>query len=405
MSEGSRGGTLRVMSGAIGDAGHALPVIALASALRRRGHDVSMETSERWRQAIEAQGMRFVAGETEIAGPGQAPGPSSPRTLAEVARSLIPVMREARPHVVITDVYTLAPALAAEAAGVPRATVIHHPYPVHEPGLPFFLVGLMPPRTSFGRYAWRAARPLLDLRLRWGARALNETRADLSLPPLDRPQGSVSDWLAMVATFPQLEYERSWAPHVHVTGPMLFDAPAPEVEPADGDGPLVLVAASTARERGIDLVRVALEALAGEPVRMVASLGRPGRGWDDRPPGNAVVRDWVSYPPLMAKASLVVCNGGHGTLAMALSKGAPVLVCPGGPDQAENGIRASWAGAGLMIPSRLVGPRSLRRVARRMLQDQRFAHAAERIADWSRRNDGAERGATLVERYAGERDA
>ena len=75
----------------------------------------------------------------------------------------------------------------------------------------------------------------------------------------------------MVATYPQLEYPRSWPGHVHVTGPMGFEMPSPDVELPEGDGPLVLVAPSTAQDPECRLVRSALAALADEPVRVVAT--------------------------------------------------------------------------------------------------------------------------------------
>ena len=73
------------------------------------------------------------------------------RHAAEAARALLPLLEEMRPHVVVSDILTLAPTLAAELAGIPLATLIPHIYPVVEPGLPFFAIGLKAPRTPVGR--------------------------------------------------------------------------------------------------------------------------------------------------------------------------------------------------------------------------------------------------------------
>jgi UDP:flavonoid glycosyltransferase YjiC (YdhE family) len=51
---------LRVLLGAFGDPGHAFPMIALGRALRLRGHDVTLQTWERWRKPIEAEGLTFT---------------------------------------------------------------------------------------------------------------------------------------------------------------------------------------------------------------------------------------------------------------------------------------------------------------------------------------------------------
>jgi UDP:flavonoid glycosyltransferase YjiC (YdhE family) len=113
------------------------------------------------------------------------------------------------------------------------------------------------------------------------------------------------------------------------------------------------------------------------------------------------VVDWLSYSQLMPEAALVVCHGGHGTVARALGAGAPALCCPAVGDMAENSARVAWAGAGLMLPWRLTGAASLRWAARRVLADPGFAQRASEIAAWASKNDGAERGAGLVEALAG----
>jgi MGT family glycosyltransferase len=382
---------------AFGDAGHAFPAIALARALGRRGHEVLVETWERWREAVEAEGLAFTAAEEYKTFPPPAPGSAEGASAADAARALVPLMEEFTPDVVVSDVLTVAPALAAEKAGRRRATLIPHVYPVHEPGMPFFSFGAQPPRTPLGRAMWRAWLPVLTSGLRRGRREMNETRAAVGLPPVDRFHGGISAELALVATFPQLEYPRRWPPHVHVTGPMHFELPYPEIELPEGDAPLVLVAPSTAQDPELRLVRATLEALAEEPVRVVATTNRAGSGALPDAPRNAVVVDWLSYSQVMPKAALVVCHGGHGTVARALGAGAPVLCCPAVGDMAENGARVAWAGAGLMLPWRLLGPGQLRWAAGRILGDRQFAARATEIAGWATANNGANRGAELVE--------
>ena len=117
-------------------------------------------------------------------------------------------------------------------------------------------------------------------------------------------------------------------------------------------------------------------------------------------PDNAVLVDWLSYSQVMPKAALVICHGGHGTTVRALGAGVPVLCCPIAGDMAENAIRVAWAGAGLSLPWRLCRPAPLRWAARRILGDPSFRRRADELAAWRRENDGAARGAELVERFA-----
>jgi MGT family glycosyltransferase len=368
--------------------------------MRERGHEVVVETWEERREAVEGAGLGFAAAEEYQMFPP--PDPDSPDGdhAAEAARALLPLLEEMRPDAVVSDILTLAPALAAEKAGVPLATLIPHIYPVVEPGLPFFAVGLQPPRTPLGRAIWRTGQRALNIGLEHGRRDLNRQRARLDLPPVERFHGGISPDLALVGTFPQLEYPRRWPTGVEITGPMTFEIPHPEIELPAGEDPLVLVAPSTAHDSGNHLVRTALAALADEPVRVVATTNRVVPQSPIEVPANAVLVEWLSYSQLMPAASLVISHGGHGTVARALGAGTPVLICPIIGDMSETAMRVTWAKAGLSVPWRLCRPEPLRWAARRLLDDPAFSSRAAELATWGREHDGAARGAELVEQLA-----
>jgi len=290
--------------------------------------------------------------------------------------------------------------LAAEVAGVPRATLIPHLYPVQEPGMPLWSLGLRPPRGRLGRAAWRLPLPLLCAGLRKGRDELNVTRQRLGLGTLLRFHGGISERLAIVAAFPQLEYPRRWPDHVEVTGPLFFELPYEDVELPAGEGPLVLVAPSTAQDPRCELLRAALDGLADERVRVLATTNRHPPAEPIEVPENALLHPWLSYRQAMAVADLVISHGGHGTLARALQAGVPVLVSPALGDMAENGARVAWAGCGLMVPRRLLSPAAIRTAVREVLGEGRYGAKAAEIAAWSAANDGAARAAELVEQIA-----
>jgi UDP:flavonoid glycosyltransferase YjiC (YdhE family) len=392
---------LRILVAAFGDAGHVFPAIALGKALAARGHEVVVETWEERRAAVEGEGLGFAAAEEYRMFPPPDPDSEEGQNAAGAARALLPLLEDFRPHAVVSDILTLAPTLAAERAGIPLATLIPHIYPVVEPGLPFFAIGLRAPRTGLGRRIWRAGHDkALTVGLEQGRRDLNIQRERLDLPPIDRFHGGISPDLALVATYPQLEYPRQWPSGVEVTGPMSFEVPHPEIELPPGDEPLVLVAPSTAHDSENHLVRTALAALADGPVRVVATTNRVKPLRPVEVPPNAVLVEWLSYSQLMPAASLVISHGGHGTVARALGAGTPILICPIIGDMSETAMRVDWAGAGLSLPWRLCRPAPLRWATRRLLRDRSFAAKAEAIAAWGRKNDGAARGAELVERLA-----
>jgi UDP:flavonoid glycosyltransferase YjiC (YdhE family) len=395
---------LRILIGAFGDPGHAFPAIAVGKELVRRGHDVTVETWTRWRPDVEREGMRFAAAPEYQVFPTRE-RPLKPYVAA--ARAAIetrPRMRELAPHVVVNDVLTLAPALAAELEGRPRATLVPHFYPPSAAGLPPFGLGAMPARSRAGRAAWRLARSQLDKGVERGRRELNETRRRVGLPELARQYGGISEDLCLVATFPQLEYPRAWPHGVHVTGPVAWEPPTDQVEVPPGDAPLVLIAPSTSQDRQERLLRAALEGLAGLPVRVLAARnrhpGRPGVEWSPAVPANASVVDWVSYSQVMPQSAIVVCHGGHGTMARALASGAAVVTVPASGDMGENGVRAQWAGAGLNLPARFLSPATLRWAVQSVLERPNFAARARELSAWATENDGGANAALLIERFA-----
>lgn len=396
---------LRIAVATIGWTGHAFPAFALARELSARGHEVVVDTFERWRDVVEGFGAGFRAAEEMISLEGVDTEHGGP-PMATVVRELGDLLAADDTDVVVSDLFTIAPAFAAELAGLRRATLIPHPYPVHAPGLPFYPLGLAPPRTPLGSGIWNGLWPavgtrLPNTRLRAVRAALDRVRAELGLGPLRDYDGQISEQLALVATFPQLEYPRRWPAHVKVTGPLPFEVPHPPVEPPPGDAPLVVVAASTERDPELKLIAAALEALADEPVRVLASTNRRGTLLSGPTPANATVVDWISYSEAMRNAAAVICHGGHGTVSRALAAGAPALVVPPAGDMAENGARVSWAGAGLMLPQRLLSVSSLRLATRRLLEQPSFEARAAELAAWAAANDAAKFAADEVERLAG----
>ena len=239
------------------------------------------------------------------------------------------LIRSFDPEVVVADIITVAGSLAAQAEGRPWATLIPHVLPTGEPGFPIYSVGAVYPRSSVGRRMWELVRPMVMTGEEQGRVELNGARERVGLAPLAEVHGGISRELAIVATFPQLEYPRAagW-PGIRVTGPLLWEQPFGDVELPPGDAPLVLVAPSTSQDPEHRLVRAALEGLADEPLRVLATTNRREPSEPLDVPANARLVDWVSYARTMPLCDAVVCHAGHGTLARALASGAPVVACP-----------------------------------------------------------------------------
>jgi UDP:flavonoid glycosyltransferase YjiC (YdhE family) len=389
-----------VLLGAFGDPGHAFPMIALGRALAARGHDVTLQTWKRWQEPIEAEGLRFAAA------PEYHVFPSGPEPLdfyeavVHATNDTLPLVAELQPDVVVADILTLAPALAAEIHGVPHATLIPHVYPHGRPDFPIYSLGARLPRSALGRAFWRRAQKPVAKGLELGRMELNDTRARLGLGPVERVHGGISARLALVGTFPQLEYPRPWPDGVHVVGPLMWEPPARDVELPPGDEPLVLVAPSTAQDPEHTLLRGALEGLADAPVRVLATWNRRLPPQPLPVPENARVVEWVSYSRTMPHCDVVVCHAGHGTLARALASGCAVVAAPAVGDMNENAARLDWSGAGVRVPRRFVSARPLRLAVERALGDAAIRARARELGAWADGHDAGAAAAALVERLA-----
>lgn len=395
---------MRVLLGAFGDPGHAFPMLALGARLVERGHEVAFQTWRRWDADVQAAGMTFLAAPEYQVFPTREK-PMKPYTAAvAAARETQPALRELRPDVAVSDILTPAPALAAELEGVPVATLVPHVHPHGAPGHPAYSIGARLPRTPAGRALWRFTDAhMVRGGLERGRDEYNECRRRLGLAPRNWVHNGLSRDLTLVGTLPQLEYPREWEPWLRVVGPLEWEPPGERVDPPPGEGPVVLVAPSTSQDPEHALLRAALAGLADAPVRVIATYNGREPIEPIAVPANAVLVPWLSYSKTMPHCDAVVLHGGHGTLVRALSNGCPVVVCPAGGDMAENAARVDWAGLGVRLPRRWLGPGTLRRAVLHTLGSTRIRARVASVAAWATAHDGAETAALEIERWADQR--
>ena len=171
-------------------------------------------------------------------------------------------MREFAPDVAVSDILTPAPALAAELEGVPVATLVPHVYPYLAPGFPPYSIGARLPRTRLGRAAVAATRPALVARgARAGPRRVQRVpRAGSGCRRCRGVHTGLSRALTMVGDAAAARVPARVAAVARVVGPLHVGAArASASTPPPGDGPVVLVAPSTAQDPEHRLLRAALD--------------------------------------------------------------------------------------------------------------------------------------------------
>lgn len=190
--------------------------------------------------------------------------------------------------------------------------------------------------------------------------------------------------------------------HVRHVGPVLEDeavaAPASLPWTNDDPTPLVLVSFSTGFEqRNVAKLQRALDGLAELPVHVIATTGGIVEPEELAAPANAVVLRYAAHEPILARASLVVMHGGHGTAMRAMRAGVPGVVIPGlAGDQPFVAAAIQEWGAGRALPGD-ADAAAIRDAARDVLATPYFRQNAQLRSHAFAGPYGAERAADEVE--------
>ncbi len=230
--------------------------------------------------------------------------------------------------------------------GIPWIELTPHPLYLPSKGLPPLGSGLAPGTGIRGRLRDVVMRALTARSWREGLRQRSAARVQIGLPAHD--PGPLR---RLIATLPALEVPRpDWPAEAVVVGPLHFEPTTAVLPIPPGQGPVILVAPSTATTGAEGVVELALEHLVpGETLPAGSRVVISRLGGDDLP-----MPPWASVglgrqDELLAHADLVVCGGGHGMLSKTLMAGVPLVVVPGGGDQWELANRVVRQGSARLI--------------------------------------------------------
>jgi MGT family glycosyltransferase len=295
----------------------------------------------------------------------------------------IPDMRGAieqvRPDALIVDVQCEGGGYVAEASGLPWAMYCPYPAAFKSHEAPPHGLGLRPAHGPLGRVRDRFWHRVGDRLLAPYVARRNELRKELGLPPLRKyeDQWHEADRFIAFSAEPY-DYPRSdWPPSVRLVGPGTWDPPAePPVWLKDETRPIILVTASTAYQRDAKLIRVALEAFAGEDFALVVTTAAQDPS-AFKAPDNARLERFLPHGPIIARAACVVCHGGQGITQKALAAGVPVCVVPFCRDQFDVARRVEVADAGVRLHNKRLTANRLRAAVSKAMGKQA---GAERVA-------------------------
>jgi UDP:flavonoid glycosyltransferase YjiC (YdhE family) len=369
---------MRVVVVAGPDPGHAFPALALCLKFLAAGDTPTLLTGTEWLDTARAAGVdaaELVGLDPTDDDDDEDSGAKIHRRGARMAVLNVPGLKELAPDLIVSDVITTCGGLAAELIGVPWVELSPHPLYRPSKGLPPVGSGLAPGRGLRGRLRDTVLRALSERSVRTGVRQRTAARAEIGLPaaepgPLRR----------LIATLPALEVPRpDWPAEAVVVGPLHFEPTSAVLDVPAGNGPVVVVAPSTATTGTAGLAELALQTLIPgstlpEGSRVVVSrLGGP----------DVEVPTWATVglgrqDELLKSADLVICGGGHGMVSKTLQAGVPMVVVPGGGDQWEIANRLVRQGNAQLV--RPLNPDTLAAAVTEVLTAPRHREAARLAA-------------------------
>lgn len=389
---------------------HLFPLTPILDELYRRGHEIVLRTLASQIPLMCSRGFdtASIAPSIEAIELDDWRARNSLQSLRANARvfgarathdapDLTQAIADTHPDALLVDINTWGALMAAEAWGGPWAAFCPYPLALRSTEAPPFGPGFAPAHGPLGQTRDRFVGTLvLGAVERQMRPALNRIRSQVGLEPV----ATLQDWFArppllLYMTAEPFEYpRRDWPENILMIGPCAWDPPAeppPWLERTTN--PIVLVNTSTEYQNDSQLVQATLQALAEEPVTVVATLPA-----DDpaslRAPPNAHIERFIPHRPILERAACAVTHGGMGTTQKALSHGVPVCAVPFGRDQHEVARRVESAHAGTRLPARRLRPD---RLHAKIAEAMTCAEGAQRIAAAYTATGGAHTAASNIE--------
>jgi MGT family glycosyltransferase len=388
--------TRRTYLFALKDAGGTVPPeLGVARRLARRGHEVVMLGDNSMEEQATGAGASFRSWTDGETGEIRDWALHTPMGLArdmfhnmiggpapQQARDTVFAIDEVRPDLVLTSFFAFGAMVAAESRAVAFDVLLPNTYPLPAKGMPQVGTGFAPAKGPLGalrdRMTTFGGTKLID---RYALAPLNELRAEHRLAPVATTWEQVHHARRqLILTSSAFDFPAELPANARYVGPILDDpawtSNAPW-EPPAGEAPLVLVAMSSTFQNHVQCMQRIVDALGSLPVRGLVTTGPSIDPGEIRAPANVTVVAAAPHHQVMARSSLVVTHGGHGTVVKALAAGVPLVILHHGRDQSGNAIRVTSRGAGIVVPRGAAAPRIAKAITKVLATDSYRAAAVK----------------------------
>jgi UDP:flavonoid glycosyltransferase YjiC (YdhE family) len=209
---------------------------------------------------------------------------------------------------------------------------------------------------------------------------LNITRGRLGLKPATDDLAAWESAELLLVTVPTwFDLATDYPANVVHAGPLGVNR-APRDMSIAGRRPLVMLSFSTTVMPGqVDLIHRVCEAIAGQELDAMITLGPAVSPDAIRAPHNIEVIPYADHDQLLPRCAAVITHGGLGTTLRTLAHGKPLLLLPLGRDQHFNAERVVELGAGICLPV-AASPDEIESALLELLAQPRFREAPEGAA-------------------------
>lgn len=355
-------------------AGNQPPAVAIAQALRRRGHEITFAGYANQRSYFTERGLRFVLlGRSSAAWRDAAPEQMFAVKLRAAWASLdhlfdLPrLISEELYDAVVIDCLMFGALAAAERTHVPVATLIHS-----APG------ALMPPKGRFESQVLGS---------------VNEVRAQAGLQRVGSLWESWARFPSLSNSIRQLDPLAAQAPAAFTyLGPIIEDLPPSDWQPpwqANDPRPLVLVSFSTGPywDQTSRILRT-LDAVRDRDCRALVTAG----SIELDPaivPDNATIVRRIPHDEILPHVAVTITHAGHGTVTASLKHGVPLLCLPNpAGDQPILAAQVQNLGCGLSLEGDTATSSEIGQAIDRLIFAPSYTANARLLADAILRSPG-----------------
>ncbi|WP_169316778.1 glycosyltransferase [Actinacidiphila oryziradicis] len=379
---------MRILFTCVPGTAHFHAMVPLVRAAEAAGHEVAVATAETFGAAFTREGFRLLPcgadwSQSDASSLPQFHQRKGPQigAFAEVAGmgmvdGLLAHASRFEPELIVWDAMEFGGWVAAELLGVPQAAA------ASAMGTPRPIMQAM------------ASAELAELTARYGLAPDPELRRMFSHLYLHRKPRTLD-----LPYGEPLEQEFRYRP-------AMFDEPTPP--PPDGlsellgsrEQPLVHLSLGTTfvgtpAARAVN--RAVFTALADEPVRLVASIGRSAdpEDYGTLPPNVRLVR-YVDHRALLPHCAAFISHGSFSSILVAIASGVPLCLLPMGADQPVVSMHLANLGLGVnlanvhrppapSLDAQALNPDDVRSAVRTVLDESKYADAVSYVQDDFRR--------------------